>query len=135
MCSTLPPSSTRTPRKSYRCSKHLHPNIVNIHLRWTMPDDDKQPNASIPLSTTENAPMLPQRSIWSLPPPVKRIFDKFPLITYEANELPARAPKDRRKHVMHVFTTGHDAKNGRPSFNPGCLKWQVSQMNRKTRYM
>jgi metaxin len=29
---------------------------------------------------------------------------------------------------LHVFTTEEDAKNGRPSFNPGCLKWQVRAM-------
>ncbi|EME50122.1 hypothetical protein DOTSEDRAFT_85352 [Dothistroma septosporum NZE10] len=90
-----------------------------------MPNDDREPHALIPLSTTENAAVLPKRSIWSLPPPVKRVFDKFPLVTYEANELPARAPKKRQKHVLHVFTTKEDAESGRPSFNPGCLKWQT----------
>ena len=66
-----------------------------------------------------------QSSIFRIPTPLKRVFDKFPLVQYEENELPLRAAKDKSQHVLHVFTTDADAKDGRPSFNPGCLKWQV----------
>lgn len=65
------------------------------------------------------------RSLFSIPPPVKRVFDKFPIVTYEANELPIRAPRGRGNNVLHVFTTPEDAKDERPSFNPACLKWQT----------
>lgn len=124
------PSFSRS-RGSHIVAPNTSLQLSPIHLRWTMPDDDKKPNAAVPLSTAQNAPVLPKRSIWSLPPPVKRIFDKFPLTTYEANEVPARAPRNRSKHVLHVFTTEEHARSGRPSFNPGCLKWQVSQVDRK----
>ena len=36
-----------------------------------------------------------------------------------------RAPKDKSQNVLHVFTTEEEAKSGKPSYNPGCLKWQV----------
>jgi hypothetical protein len=68
-----------------------------------------------------------QSSIFRIPTPLKRIFDKFPLVQYDENELPLRAPKEKSQHVLHVFTTEKDAKHGRPSFNPGCLKWQVRE--------
>ncbi|EMC99012.1 hypothetical protein BAUCODRAFT_22311 [Baudoinia panamericana UAMH 10762] len=63
--------------------------------------------------------------LFSVPPPVKRIFDKFPLITYETNALPLRAPRGREEHVLHVFTSEEGSQHGRPSYNPACLKWQA----------
>jgi metaxin len=66
-----------------------------------------------------------QNSIFRIPAPLKRIFDKFPLVQYDENHLPLRAPKDKSQHVLHVFTTDEEAKCGKPSYNPGCLKWQV----------
>jgi metaxin len=66
-----------------------------------------------------------QNSIFRIPAPLKRIFDKFPLVQYDENHLPLRAPKDKSQHVLHVFTTDEEAKSGKPSYNPGCLKWQV----------
>lgn len=95
----------------------------------TMPNDE-------PPSTrkaAENDAAQPKRaatplkrpSIFAIPEPVKRVFNNFPLTTYEPNELPARAPKQRDEPTLHVFATPEDASRGRPSFNPGCLKWQV----------
>ena len=68
-------------------------------------------------------------SIFRIPPPMKRLFDRFPLVTYPPNELPVR-PKQQNttfetEDVLYVFCTEEDAQNGRPSFNPGCLRWQV----------
>ena len=62
---------------------------------------------------------------WRLPAPVKRIFDEFPLRTYPANELPQRTTTSRSRHTLYVFATEESARSGEPSFNPGCLKWQV----------
>lgn len=45
---------------------------------------------------------------------------------YPANELPSRAPKPGRIATLYVFSSERDAAAGRPSFNPGCLRWQVS---------
>lgn len=99
-----------------------------------MPDDDVQsdkPSASTTNHTAGAAQQAPQKrtsiSIFSIPAPIKRVFNQFPLITYAENELPLRAPtpKSREEHVLHVFTTARDAQDGRPSYNPNCLKWQT----------
>ncbi|CAK4032228.1 Hypothetical predicted protein [Lecanosticta acicola] len=76
-------------------------------------------------TSAQQKPPAHQRSIFSLPPTVKRIFDKFPLVTYEANPLPIRSPKNREEHVLHVFGSEEGVREGRPSFNPGCLRWQT----------
>ena len=60
-----------------------------------------------------------------IPAPIKRIFDKFPIVTYEHNELPQGRSKSREEHVLYTFTTAEAAKAGKPSYNPTCLKWQV----------
>lgn len=67
------------------------------------------------------------RKIFEVPGPVRQLFDKFPLRTYPANELPQRSPQHREEHSLYIFTTWKAAQNGEPSFNPTCLKWQVRQ--------
>ncbi|KAK3325267.1 hypothetical protein B0H66DRAFT_116440 [Apodospora peruviana] len=70
---------------------------------------------------------------WRTPrmPPVprllQRLFDSVPLVTYEANELPARAQvsSDAELPTLYVFASEEDARLGAPSFNPSCLKWQT----------
>jgi hypothetical protein len=71
----------------------------------------------------------PSHSIFSVPTPIKQLFDRFPLLTYPVNELPQRAPRDRSAHVLYIFTSGEGARNGVPSYNPGCLKWQVCNIS------
>ena len=66
-----------------------------------------------------------QRRWFSTPQPIKRLFDTFPLVTYASNELPQRTAKNRGQHTLYIFTSEDGAKKGVPSFNPGCLKWQV----------
>lgn len=66
------------------------------------------------------------RDLFALPTPVKRVFDSFPMVTYAPNSLPTRAPRRAKKDRLYVFISEEDAKAGRPSFNPSCLKWQVS---------
>ncbi|KAF4631997.1 hypothetical protein G7Y89_g6130 [Cudoniella acicularis] len=65
------------------------------------------------------------RDFFSIPPPVKTLFDNVPLLVYPANELPQRAPKPSRIPSLYVFSKKEDAAAGRPSFNPSCLKWQA----------
>jgi metaxin len=93
--------------------------------------NDDPPAASQPRPNNTNLPPVARwhGSLFSIPPPLKRIFDKFPLVTYGPNELPLRAPRGREENVLHVFTSDEDAANGKPSFNPSCLKWQVSVTN------
>jgi metaxin len=67
------------------------------------------------------------RNFFSIPSPVRRLFDKVPMVVYTPNELPQRAPKSSRIPSLYVFSTEKDAAAGRPSFNPSCLKWQVSR--------
>lgn len=97
-----------------------------------MPDDDTTAvnaadTSNRHVSSNKGSGSRSWRDLFAIPPPVKRVFDKVPLVTYEANELPARAPRDRGENVLYVFTTEDDAQNGRPSFNPSCLRWQVCQ--------
>lgn len=65
------------------------------------------------------------RSFFTVPPIIKHVFDKFPLTTYPANDLPQRHPSRRHENQLFVFTDAAGARRGRPSFNPQCLKWQV----------
>lgn len=64
-------------------------------------------------------------NFFSIPLPVKLLFDKVPMVVYAPNELPQRAPRSARVPSLYVFSTVKDAAAGRPSFNPSCLKWQV----------
>ena len=65
------------------------------------------------------------RDMFSVPAPIKRIFDRFPLITYAPNDLPQRPGANPQGNRLFVFTDTAGARRGRPSFNPQCLKWQV----------
>lgn len=78
-------------------------------------------NVSTAASSTSTS-----KSFFSVPAPIKQLFDQFPLLTYPVNQSPQRAPQHRHAHVLYVFTTEHGAIRGAPSHNPACLKWQVS---------
>lgn len=67
------------------------------------------------------------RDFFSVPAPVKRVFDRFPLITYPENDLPYHAWSTRRGNQLFVFSDVAGARRGAPSFNPQCLKWQVCE--------
>lgn len=83
-----------------------------------------QPN---PGSTSTVTSPAARRTDWfAIPAPLARLFRVFPLVTYPPNELPIRSPSDRSLPALHVFASDDDARHGRPSFNPSCLKWQVS---------
>lgn len=89
------------------------------------------------MTTSTTNTQRPSHS-WTIPAPIKRLFDKFPLITYAENELPVRALRvlERRKSSdngegLHAFFSWTDEEEGGEgegvaSFNPGCLRWQVS---------
>ncbi|KAI9643905.1 hypothetical protein NHQ30_007256 [Ciborinia camelliae] len=74
------------------------------------------------------------KDLFSIPRPVKKLFDKVPVLIYPANELPQRSPganrrsdRDARLPSLYIFCREGDegVNGGRPSFNPGCLKWQT----------
>ncbi|EOA87172.1 uncharacterized protein SETTUDRAFT_88017 [Exserohilum turcica Et28A] len=77
-------------------------------------------NVSTAASSTSTS-----KSFFSVPAPIKQLFDQFPLLTYPVNQSPQRAPQHRHAHVLYVFTTEHGAIRGAPSHNPACLKWQA----------
>ncbi|KAL2131101.1 hypothetical protein VTI74DRAFT_5553 [Chaetomium olivicolor] len=62
-----------------------------------------------------------------IPRPLQQLFDRFPLLTYEPNDLPERSRQLTSSDLptLYVFSTDEDARQGLPSFNPGCLKWQT----------
>ncbi|KAL6904901.1 hypothetical protein GGI43DRAFT_295080 [Trichoderma evansii] len=64
---------------------------------------------------------------FAVPAPVRELFKLFPLTTLPAELLPERAPeRTRPRPRLYVFArTEEDARSGRPSFNPQCLKWQT----------
>lgn len=65
------------------------------------------------------------RPFFRVPAPIKHLFDKFPLTTYPANDLPQHSLSHQTSNRLFVFTDTAAARRGRPSFNPQCLKWQV----------
>ena len=90
---------------------------------------EKNNEAKPSAATASDADKSPStRSYFPIPTPLKRIFDSCPLITYPANALPVRAPRQRDVHTLYIFTSEAGARTGAPSFNPSCLKWQVSPL-------
>jgi metaxin len=67
------------------------------------------------------------RDYFTVPAPIKRIFDQFPLVTYPPNDLPQRSSSSRSGNRLFVFTDAAGARHEKPSFNPQCLKWQVCE--------
>jgi metaxin len=122
-------------RRMSRTPQHvpstMHSSTNASTRSWTMSADDK-PQHSTPSSQTNTTSSndtrrqaTPARSIFSVPAPIKQLFDKFPLLTYPANDLPLRAPRNRDEHILYVFANQDIIRDGGASFNPNCLKWQV----------
>lgn len=133
-CQALPSSPKEVPspvNNSHQPSSRTT-TLTRTFGRWTaMPDDD---TSSIHAGygkprkdATKSRESAQKRGFFSIPPALKEIFDRYPLVVYEANELPIRAPKRRGDNLLYIFTTERDARYGRASFNPACLKWQVSR--------
>jgi hypothetical protein len=96
-----------------------------------MQPDDHDGADETPPTTTQSQPNRVKdlfSDLFSIPRPVKNLFDTFPILTYPPNELPQRASRISAQPSLYVFCTEQDAIAGRPSFNPGCLKWQVSNV-------
>lgn len=103
-------------------------SAIHIYQLMSAPDSTSRApdNAAAAQTNKGTRPGTTERqSLFTTPASVKRIFSIFPLVTYPPNELPLRAPRRRDEHNLYIFTTASDAQSGAPSFNPGCLKWQV----------
>jgi metaxin len=91
-------------------------------------NDEKSTGENLP-SSTSSVSFKRQanrvRNLFSIPEPLKRLFDKVPVLTYPPDELPQRTPRPTKLPSLYIFIGDEDAAAGRPSFNPGCLKWQV----------
>ena len=91
-----------------------------------MPQDDTDSSAKARKSSVPKGSSRHGQQTWfKTPPSIKRLFDRFPVCTYPVNELPERTAPARAQHALYIFTTVEGARHGAPSFNPGCLKWQV----------
>ncbi|ETN43907.1 uncharacterized protein HMPREF1541_11038 [Cyphellophora europaea CBS 101466] len=66
----------------------------------------------------------PQSSWFALPEPLRRVFARFPIVSYSANVLPQNAPQHRSQHVFFSFQRPGGPADA-PSCNPTCLKWQT----------
>ncbi|KAL9592304.1 MAG: hypothetical protein Q9179_006854 [Wetmoreana sp. 5 TL-2023] len=72
------------------------------------------------------AALKQDRSPWlTTPKPIKRLFDRFPLVTYPANELPQIKHIERSRNTLYIFALKGVGRSNLPSFNPSCLKWQT----------
>lgn len=72
----------------------------------------------------------------AVPSPIASLFKRVPLAVYAANDLPLRSPSSeqgRTLPILYVFTDEHSAREGKPSYNPSCLKWQVRTVAFTTR--
>ncbi|KAI1865836.1 uncharacterized protein JN550_008094 [Neoarthrinium moseri] len=82
-------------------------------------------DADVPASAATTSSTSSRASWFTIPAPLARVFRRFPLVTYPANELPVRSPTHRHLPALYVFASDEDALRGWPSFNPSCLKWQT----------
>ncbi|SPN97390.1 related to mitochondrial outer membrane protein (Sam35) [Cephalotrichum gorgonifer] len=73
------------------------------------------------------APSPAPSSIFAIPAPLRRLFNHFPLRTTPETPLPARCAVTSSANlpILFLFTTEDGARDGLPSFNPACLKWQT----------
>ncbi|KIV88022.1 hypothetical protein PV10_09198 [Exophiala mesophila] len=106
-----------------------------------MPDDDattpaarpsRPPSKQSQSSNSMKKPSQPQpaqapspSSWFTLPHPLRRVFDRFPLVTYPANLLPQRSSKQGNENVLYIFQKLDPKSRDAPSYNPSCLKWQA----------
>lgn len=72
--------------------------------------------------------------LFSAPAPIRALFKSFPLAVHPAEALPARSSTydDDATNAalprLYIFARDDEAKAGLPSYNPQCLKWQVSSV-------
>jgi metaxin len=99
----------------------MPPKSPNEHGPAAPEHDNEPETAQAP------SPSPPTRQLFSVPAPIKRIFDRFPIVTYQPNDLPVNPScGSAERNRLFVFTDAAGARRGAPSFNPQCLRWQVS---------
>ena len=90
-------------------------------------DSSNKVNSQItPQNTTVARPQ--QHSYFTIPSPLKRLFDRFPLYTYPSNPLPTRPStlhtRAQRTNTLYIFTDPTSPPNSL-SPNPTCLRYQT----------
>lgn len=108
------------------------PSPKNSSWPWTMPQEASNDASTHSQSSGIDAPTarVKSRNFLRIPPVIKRVFNRFPLITYPPNELNLCAPKAQTKHALYIFQA-RDSTLGNLSCNPSCLKWQVGCFSSK----
>lgn len=106
----------------------------------TAPKSASTPSSEANINSSTRSASRPQsrvstiKNLFSIPAPLKRLFDQFPRRVYLANHLPARTahllpntdPDSDQRHALFIWTAGagcHDEWIA--SFNPTCLTWQI----------
>lgn len=91
---------------------------------------ESTPPASHTAASTLKTATARLNSFFAIPAPIKAVFDTVPVVVYGENELPGRTLKQQGRRLekpkLYVFCKEEDVASGKPSFNPGCLRWQVS---------
>ncbi|KAK5045100.1 hypothetical protein LTR84_010248 [Exophiala bonariae] len=82
-------------------------------------------SASAPVAASALSKQQSGHPWFSLPAPLRHLFDRFPLVTYPANLLPQRTPSIRNENVLYIFQKADPKSRDAPSYNPSCLKWQA----------
>jgi hypothetical protein len=101
---------------------------ININMSTDTPNTASSETATSSRHTSRSVAKSSSArpsSYFTAPEPIRQLFEKVPLITYPANDLPHRSRRQKTQHVLHMFTTAYGARMDSPSFNPSCLKWQV----------
>ncbi|KAK1840906.1 mitochondrial outer membrane protein, partial [Colletotrichum chrysophilum] len=120
------PSSGPELRFPHRGARVPSPLLLGLAHNPSSPPPLRRP----PRRDTAAMPEHPPRNLFDVPAPIAALFRRFPLVTLPPNDLPIRSPPRGDIPILFVFTTDDDAPRGRPSFNPSCLKWQVSPNHR-----
>lgn len=71
----------------------------------------------------------PSKGWFAAPAPIRTLFKRFPLRTYDSQPLATSScppPSSEHQPRLYVFSRSDaEAAHGTPSYNPSCLKWQT----------
>lgn len=121
LCGSATPPEQRAPISTL---KHQHTQPLPLSFMPPKLTQDASAEDSAQSPNQKESTFF--KDLFSIPPPLKQLFDLVPLVTYPPNQLPQRSPKASKIPSLYIFSTERDAAAGQPSFNPSCLKWQVS---------
>ena len=86
---------------------------------------ESEPARASRASSTQQPHQRTWHNIFTLPGPLRQLFNQFPLATYPANTLPSNIVLSPKDNTLYIFANSSDAARGLPSLNPTCLKYQT----------